>query len=248
MLRLECHDVVFEIQCADPHVLDMLPGYLPPGHRPSAAEPRARFRVEPRRDEMHQVYRGDEPLGRPVDRVGACEILEGQVNILVAEHARGLIFVHAGVVAWRGRGIILPGRSMAGKSTLVSALVRAGATYYSDEYAPLDERGYVHAHPRPISLRQAKGWPLRVAAGEGGDPLPVGLVVLSAYRPGATWRPREMGPGRAMLHLLDNTVPALSRPRESLRCLKHAVGPARCVRSVRGDADEIAPELLEMLA
>jgi hypothetical protein len=35
--------------------------------------------------------------------------------------------------------------SYSGKTTLVSELIRAGATYYSDEYAVIDERGRVHA-------------------------------------------------------------------------------------------------------
>jgi hypothetical protein len=31
----------------------------------------------------------------------------------------------------------------------VAELVRAGATYYSDEFAVLDSRGRVHPFPRP---------------------------------------------------------------------------------------------------
>ena len=44
------------------------------------------------------------------------------------------------IVTWgRGRAIVIPGRTFSGKSTLVAELVRAGATYYSDEYAVEDE-------------------------------------------------------------------------------------------------------------
>src|ERR671929_229610 len=60
---------------------------------------------------------------------------------------------HAGVVGWQGRAILIPGRSFSGKSTLVAALVRAGATYYSDEFAVLDERGRVHPFPKKLSMR-----------------------------------------------------------------------------------------------
>jgi len=61
------------------------------------------------------------------------------------------------VVAWRGRAILLPGRSYVGKSTLVMELVRAGAVYYSDEYAVLDARGRVHPFAQPVALREPDG-------------------------------------------------------------------------------------------
>ena len=83
----------------------------------------------------------------------------------LAERARNRIFIHAGVVGWQGRAIVIPGRSFSGKSTLVAALLQAGATYYSDEFAVLDGRGYVHpflarrsfpfADKRPPSRRAA---------------------------------------------------------------------------------------------
>jgi hypothetical protein len=56
---------------------------------------------------------------------------------------------------WRGvgRAVILPGRSMSGKTSLVAALVKAGATYFSDEYAVLDKLGMVHPYIKTLSLR-----------------------------------------------------------------------------------------------
>src|SRR5262249_36246454 len=78
---------------------------------------------------------------------------EADVQLHVAEMAPERVFVHAGVVAYQGRGILLPGRSFAGKSTLVRELVQAGAQYYSDEYAVLDADGAVHPYPRPLSIR-----------------------------------------------------------------------------------------------
>ena len=65
--------------------------------------------------------------------------------------------MHAGVVGWKGWALVLPGKSGAGKTTLVAELIRAGATYYSDEYAVLDERGRVHPYARPLAVR-VDGW------------------------------------------------------------------------------------------
>ena len=72
------------------------------------------------------------------------DTLESDLQLHVAEQARRRLFVHAGVVGWKGRAIVIPGRSFTGKTTLVAELVRAGASYYSDEYALIDSRGKIH--------------------------------------------------------------------------------------------------------
>ena len=51
--------------------------------------------------------------------------------------------------------------SHVGKSTLVTALLRAGATYYSDEYAVIDGRGQVYPYARRLSLRATSSEPRR---------------------------------------------------------------------------------------
>lgn len=50
-----------------------------------------------------------------------------QLRVAFAEFSTRKLFIHAGVVGWRGRAIVIPGRSLAGKTTLTAALVRAGA-------------------------------------------------------------------------------------------------------------------------
>src|SRR5262245_38089017 len=61
------------------------------------------------------------------------ELLERRAHMYLASETRLVAYVHAGVVKWRGAAILLPGRSFAGKSTLVKTLCEAGATYVSDE-------------------------------------------------------------------------------------------------------------------
>src|SRR6266576_550620 len=78
---------------------------------------------------------------------------ESHLQLTVAEYAPRRVFVHAGVVGWKRRAILIPGMTFTGKTTLVDQLLRAGATYYSDEYAVLDERGLVHPYPRPLGFR-----------------------------------------------------------------------------------------------
>src|ERR1051326_6942658 len=92
----------------------------------------------------NRLYVGAARIARTMDLHELYQILESDLQLHVAEMARRCLFVHAGVVGWGGRALVIPGRSFSGKSTLVAALVRAGATYYSDEYAVFDAQGRVH--------------------------------------------------------------------------------------------------------
>ena len=63
------------------------------------------------------------------------------------------VFVHAGVAARHGVGVLLPAAPRSGKSTTVAGLVRAGFDFFSDEVAALDlSSGAVRPFPRPLML------------------------------------------------------------------------------------------------
>src|SRR5262249_27415593 len=140
-----------------------------------------------------------------------------------------------------------------GKSRLVEALVRAGATYYSDEYAVLDGRGRVHPYPSPLTRRGDVGEPLRKYSAEelggaaGGTPLSRGLVVGCRHRPRGRRRPRLLSPGQGVLALLDHAVPARHRPARTLATLRRLASHAPVLSSPRGEAAETAALLLSAL-
>ncbi|MFQ5556835.1 MAG: hypothetical protein ACE5GB_04920, partial [Acidimicrobiales bacterium] len=96
-------------------------------------------------------------IGRTLEPLAAAHVVVDDMHLQMSHRSESLLFVHAGVVEWRGVGIAVPGRSMTGKSTLVAAAVRAGAGYLSDEFAILDAGAAVHPYPRPLSLRDAGG-------------------------------------------------------------------------------------------
>lgn len=183
----------------------------------------------------------------------ALEVVETAIRERIAINAPDHIFVHAGVVAYQGRALLIPGRSFSGKTTLVAALVRAGATYYSDEFAPIDKDGLVHPYAKPLSIRgddllQTNHDVESLGGTSGEEPLPVGAVLEATYRPGAAWRPTRLSPGQGALALLAHTVPARTRPDAVLPALKHAVQDATILQGDRGEADELAPLLLAELA
>jgi hypothetical protein len=179
--------------------------------------------------------------------------LESRIEIFLAERTPNRIFVHAGVVAWNGRIIVLPGRSFSGKTTLTAALIREGATYYSDEYAVLDDRGLVYPYARPLSIRvqgttRAERHRVDSLGGcPGTSPLPVGLVVIATYRAGAVWSPERVSPGVAALELLHNTLSARQAPERALSALLHITESAPVLRGERGEAQDVARQLLRLL-
>lgn len=133
-----------------------------------------------------------------------------------------LLFVHAGVVAFDGRGMILVGESGAGKTSTVAALVRRGATYLSDEVALLDpEAGVVLPFALPMAV---KPW-TRKAAGV----LPPGRTVL---REGGVelWFPQRLEPAPVAIDMFillhhdgrETRVKPISRAAMLLALARHA--------------------------
>lgn len=169
----------------------------------------------------------------------------------LATDAPAFTFVHAGVVDVGGCGIVIPGRSYTGKSTLVAELVRLGATYVSDEYAVLDPSGLVHPFAKPLSIRAGQNDPLGrlVPVGEeliANHPVTAGLIVLTSYAPGAQWRPSIGSRAEGALALLENTVSARLRPAAALRATSRLARTAQFLAGQRGEASDTAQAMLDV--
>ncbi len=196
------------------------------------------------------LYADHVRIARSVDLDEVLERFESDLRLFVAEVARHRVFVHAGVVGWKGKALLVPGRSYTGKSTLVSELVRAGATYYSDEYAVLDARGRVYPFPKPLEMRDAGEFKQTKFEVEhfGGKTatkaIPVGMVMVTEYKAGARWQPRLLTGGQAVLALLANTVSARRQPEKVLTALQRAVAGAPTLKGVRGEAEALAHSIL----
>src|SRR5438552_1947120 len=68
------------------------------------------------------LYEGAGRVARTLRREVLLDTLESRIHLAVAALSNRRIFVHAGVVGWRGGAILIPGRTFTGKSTLVAAL------------------------------------------------------------------------------------------------------------------------------
>src|SRR3954454_547841 len=227
-----------------PELLELAEPLLPPGweRRPKTSEQKRVGLLEEDND-VYSIYNDAICTHDAPGQEYALMMLEMQLAAHIAIDATDFVAVHAGVVADGDRAIVIPGLSFSGKSTLVRSLVQAGAVYYSDEYAMLDEDGRVPPSARKLSFRPPDGQPVDLAVEElggvaGTEPLRVGMVAVAHYSPGGEWRPRELSPGAGALAMLEHAVPAESRPSQTLRVLKKAVTGAVVLEGERGEADE----------
>jgi hypothetical protein len=176
--------------------------------------------------------------------------LARELMVHVTDYAPYRIFVHAGVVAWRGHALVLPGTSFAGKTTLVAELVRAGATYYSDEYAVADESGRVHPYARELRMRREGETEQRAVAIEalngsaGTVPLPVCLVAFTEYAECGVWSAEPVSKGMAVLEMLRHAIPVQRSPARVMATLAKMMETASALRSMRGEASVAAAALL----
>jgi hypothetical protein len=232
-----------------PELLDRARELLPPGWTPGPPAPaEGEFSIAARDGRFEVIRDGESRIVTP-DREVALGILDAELRAHVALRAPDRVFVHAGVAARADGAIVIPGASFTGKTTLVAALIRAGAVYYSDEYAVLDADGRVHPYPKPLSIREtgragADHSPASLGATVGTEPLPVAVIAITSYRPKAEWNPEPRSPGDGAMALLANTVPARDRPREALAAVSRAAADAVVLEGERGEAAEVAAALL----
>ena len=175
--------------------------------------------------------------------------LKHDIDNCVARRSPQMLFVHAGVVAWRGLAIVIPGRSLSGKSTLVEALVRRGSIYYSDKFAVLDGAGMVHPYAKALSFPNRR--PPQDLRLEWEDaprkPLPVGLIVAGPYQPKTAWQPDVLRGAQAVLPLIENAASAQEGSDWTTQIAARVAPTVVTLQGPRPDAAEVAARLLDLI-
>lgn len=258
-MTVQAYGVRIGLRTNQPEALERLTEILPPGWKAARGQTVERIfslfvggpGPRPGQRKFHLAYSDFDRIARSHELSDVIETLASELQLYVAEYAKRRVFIHAGVVGWRGQAIVIPGSSMSGKSTLVEELVRAGAEYYSDEYAVLDETGRVHPFPKPPQRRdpatfRQTGFTVESVGGTVGNrPLPVGTVLISQYEPEAMWRPRPLSAGRGLLALMAHTVSARHAPERVLPTLTQLANRATILKGSRGEARQLVAALLE---
>jgi hypothetical protein len=252
LIAFEAYGVRLAVTASRAELLDRVRPFLPPGWKscsPSGVE--CQFALTVDDSGAFVLERDGERLsgGKSIDLDLVLDVLDSQLRLYVGTNAPDAIFIHAGVVAHRGRALVLPSPSFAGKTTLVAALLKEGAVYYSDEFAVIDRDGLIHPYSKPLSLRRNGGWEqadhaIEALGGVAGDePLPLGMIMVTSYKPGTSWNPKRLSVGAGAMALLANAVPAQERPDEVMHAVSRAAKDAVVLEGDRGEADEVAPLL-----
>ena len=174
-----------------------------------------------------------------------------QLDEAIIPRLGGLRAVHAGAVQIGNRALILPGRSHAGKSSLVAELLSRGAAYLSDEYALIDDSGRVHAYPRPILLRNGHTVRTPVLARDisalvASTPLPIGWIMELEYQDGVQWKAPSVSQSQGLMILLRHTPHALADAPDLVAKFTRAVAGAVTFTGHRMDAKMAADEILQL--
>jgi hypothetical protein len=233
-LDFTCFGVGIALAVEVPALVAPIKAVLPPLASPGIREPaaaRLTVRSDPGERGLVSIARPGGTLGSALDPEVAVRLLEERLPAIVAQRAEGWAFVHAGVVVVGERAIILPGRSLSGRSIIVEALAREGAHPWSETYAVLDSLGNLH--------------PFGGSAGAGAT-ASIALVATAPYRPGAHWSPERGGAAAAALAMLETAATQGDRGW-LLAVLGSAAARATALRGERGEATEIAPQLLAEL-
>jgi hypothetical protein len=256
-IAIESFGVKIKIHAARKDVLEEIEAridkILPAGFYQKISERGAAHTFSVRQNNSYEyvLFKGRQKIEFGNEREIFLKYLDWQIRLTIAEFAKERVFLHAGVVGWKGKAIIIPARSFQGKTTLVKELTKLGAQYYSDEYAVLDEEGFVHPFPKMLSIRgiedayRQTDFPVESFGGAKGiEPLPVGMVLLTEFEKGAAWRPRILSDGLGVMEMLSHTIPIRYNPKFSLKVLNKTVNRAIIVKTKRGEAKDFAERLL----
>lgn len=169
------------------------------------------------------------------------------VDTCVAQAVSDWTPLHAGVVVWRDHAIVLPGASCSGKTTLVCALLAAGARYYSDEFAFVDREGLIHAYPRPLVVRDHVGHQRALPVTDAAEPkpkVPAALVAWLYFAPGGELSLAPVSDSEGVLRLLSHTPHALASVRDVPQGFIRLAGQAELRHGTRGESAHAAEALL----
>lgn len=214
--------------------------------------------------------------GRRVASVGDPSWLLGYLmwhvnHEVISRSTAPYVLLHAAAATIGGMAVLLPGAPEAGKTTLVTGLVREGAGYLTDEAVAIDPGGLeIIPYPKPLSLDPGS-WELFPELAPSGDlamhcreqwripaevihpeaaagPSHPGLIVFPSYVAGSETFIEPLAAPQALLELLRATFGFHEQPRRNLRLLARMLEdvPAYTVRS--GTLGEACQAVIELAA
>jgi hypothetical protein len=194
------------------------------------------------------------------------------VNTQTIRSSHDFLLIHAGSVSTpAGDGVLLPARSGGGKTTLVTALVRAGFSYLSDEGGAVDPVSRkLYPYHRALTLKEGHAkvfpelygsvngssgfggqkWihPADIRPGAVGVPCRIRFVIAHQYQPEATTHVIPITPAQAAMELLTNSLNLPRYRSRALPLVADVVRRARSFRMVSGNLDEAVQAIVDLTA
>lgn len=229
----------------------------------SSINPAHLFFIEPQKDIppnanhiLYKIVKNGETEAEGVNFTECFRLLESKVRLTVAEYALDEIFLHAGVVEFQNKALIIPGRSFTGKTSLIVELLKHGCRYLSDEYAIIDRQGFIRCFPKKLSVRgiiddyTQKEIEIEKFGVEVYDkPLRPGWILSAKFnKRRKKIFLKEVSAGEGLLACLDNSISIRRQPKFVLEALGKLVDECIALKAERGEAFEFAPKLLDYLA
>lgn len=195
-----------------------------------------------------------------------------EINTLAVASVPDHLVFHAGAVARDGAAVLLPAASNHGKSTLTTALVRAGMAYLTDEAAAVGPDELVRPFAKAIALdpgsfplfadlapaADESGLARAVACrewhiapdrlGSVGEASRIAAIVCPHWRAGASTRISEISAGEALHLLLGEAFDFAAGGQPVFDRLVRLVDDVPVYRLGYGELDEAVLEVERILA
>ncbi len=154
---------------------------------------------------------------------------------------------HAGAVSYKGVGIILPAGSFSGKTTLSKEFISRGATYYSDDFAIVDNKNYLYPSKNPLAIRLPDSSRVYKTADQlnssnGIEKVEIKIILFTKYSNEGKWNPRKISQAQSIWELCQNfyiqSFLAIN-PAETLDFLRKFTNDLKMFQSERNEASEV---------
>ena len=224
----------------------------------------------------HQFHRNGRPYRETNQFWKLVRLLEWQLDIFLWHHEKRHMLLHAGSVSVGDSGVLIPGSSRAGKSSLTMSLLLRGARYFSDEVGVVNTDSFeLMAFPKPLSSRvpnlfpevtswfgpseeevaeEVDGWrPVwfthadDIRPGSISDPVRVSHIIFP--EPGDSSSPvlEPMSKSEAMKRMLRHTVNFEIVGSRAFHALAGIVREAQAYRLMRNGIDSTADLVLDTI-
>lgn len=219
------------------------------------------------------LYRGSTLIYDGDSEATLAELLLGDTCHHLAAGSRGGLLFHAAGLAWKGKGLILPGAVGAGKSTLAAWLLTRGFDYLTDELVFVPQGSdRIQTFTRPLNLKSPsrsvlqsqadfEGRSAHILSTSHGDLIPptvlnpvntlseppLRLIIFPLYRPDSDFTLRPLSRAQAGWTLMQCLVNARNLPDHGFPEITRLVKTAPAYKMTYADFGQIGERVETLL-